>query len=245
MNGRHERLSQARGKRAELEAWLARTRQLDLLSLARHRLHSRLRALIGRYGRASLLDVGSGLSPFDRLYQSMQLHVTRLDREARSPGVELIADAQDMRDVKARSFDTVVCSQVLEHLPDPCAALKEMARVLSDGGFLILSVPHLSALHEVPDDYWRFTRFGLDRQLRQSGLEVISIEPTGGLFCFLGHLCSLGWMLTACRVAGAERAALKINDWLLIRLLGKMDHVFGCADLLPCDYVAVARKPGA
>jgi hypothetical protein len=109
---------------------------------------------------------------------------------------------------------------------------------------VILSAPHFSALHEIPNDYWRFTRFGLEHLLRAAGFDIVSVEAAGGLLAFLGHLCSIGWMLLCPDSTGLRRVALKLNRGLLIDLLGRLDQAFGCPQRLPCDYVAVARKPG-
>jgi len=242
MNRENMRLSSIKNKRRELENWLAARDGLDSISLARWRLHACLGQEIQKYGRSPLLDVGAGLAPFRRLCDTLDLRVTRLDVETRSADVDIIGDVQQMDMVADKSFATVLCTQVIEHVPDPFGAVSEMARVLQPGGVLILSAPHLSLLHEVPDDYWRFTRFGLLQLLRSASLEVLSVTPTAGVFAFGGHLVSLAWMLTAGRLPGFRRVAWKINSILMVGLLGQVDRRFGAAEILPCDYVAVARK---
>jgi len=242
MNRKVKPLAMIKNKRRDLEQWLAARGGLHTLSLARFRLHARLGELIQAYGRSPVLDVGAGLAPFQRLCETLDLRVTRLDTQARSADVHIIGDVQDMPEVADGSFATVLCIQVLEHVPDPCAALSEMARVLRPGGVLILSVPHLSLLHEVPDDYWRFTRYGLEHLLHNAAFEVLSVAPTAGLFAFAGHLCSLAWMVTVGSLPGFRRAAWKLNAALLVTALDRVDRTFGAAEILPCDYVAVARK---
>jgi 2-polyprenyl-3-methyl-5-hydroxy-6-metoxy-1,4-benzoquinol methylase len=242
MNRESKRLSSIKTRRLALEQWLAARDSLQTISLARCRLHEGLEAMIRRHGRSPMLDVGSGLAPFSRLCAAMNLQVTRLDAQARSPGVDIIADVQNMTAVADESFATVLCAQVIEHVPDPCAALCEMTRVLRPGGILILSAPHLSLLHEVPDDYWRFTRYGLAQLLRHTSLEVVSIAPTAGIFGFLGHLLSLSWLLTAGCLPGLRGVAWKINAAILVSALGMLDRKCGAAGILPCDHVVVARK---
>jgi len=242
MNRDNRRLASIKDRRRELEHWLAARDGLDTISLARCRLHACLGQAIQDYGRSPLLDVGAGLAPFGRLCDALDLRVTRLDVETRSAGVDILGDVQHMDQVPDQSFATVLCTQVIEHVPDPFGAVSEMARVLQPNGVLILSAPHLSLLHEVPDDYWRFTRFGLMQLLRSASLEVLSIAPTAGAFAFGGHLLSLAWMLTVGCLPGFRRAAWKINSIIMVRLLGRVDRRFGAAEILPCDYVAVARK---
>ena len=69
-------------------------------------------------------------------------------------------------------FDRVICTQVLEHVPDPLLLLKEMARVCKRGGAVIISLPFVYPEHEQPFDYFRFTRFGITELLEKAGMKV-------------------------------------------------------------------------
>lgn len=79
------------------------------------------------------------------------------------------------------SFDFVVCTQVLEHVPDPGRHLSEMSRVLKPGGVLLLTLPFVWEQHEVPHDYFRFTEFGVRHLAAANGLGVESLQPSGGM----------------------------------------------------------------
>jgi ubiquinone/menaquinone biosynthesis C-methylase UbiE len=48
------------------------------------------------------------------------------------------------------SFDVILCSEVLEHVPDPVKALFEMDRLLSKGGKMIITTPFASLTHFSP-----------------------------------------------------------------------------------------------
>jgi len=76
------------------------------------------------------------------------------------PGVDIVASVYELPFVD-NSFDTVLCISVLEHLTEPSRAVVEMQRVLKPGGTIIISVPFLFPIHESPNDYWRFTKYGL------------------------------------------------------------------------------------
>lgn len=78
------------------------------------------------------------------------------------------------------SFDTVIISDVLEHLPDPQQALTEVARCCRAGASVLISVPFLYRPHEVPNDFWRFTEWGLRRLVENAGMRTIEIEAYGG-----------------------------------------------------------------
>lgn len=80
------------------------------------------------------------------------------------------------------SFDAVLCTQVLEHLPDPGAALPELARVLKPGGQLFLTAPMSHPEHQIPHDFYRYTSWGLRLLLERAGFEEFEVRPTGGIF---------------------------------------------------------------
>jgi SAM-dependent methyltransferase len=63
------------------------------------------------------------------------------------------------------SLDGLICSEVLEHVPDYPAAIREITRVLKPGGKLILTSPFLYPLHGL--DFWRFTPQALELLLRE------------------------------------------------------------------------------
>ena len=83
------------------------------------------------------------------------------------------------------TFDAVMCTQVLEHVPEPLRVLQEIARVLKPGGRLFLTVPQSWHQHQKPHDYYRYTSFGLRYLFGRAGLQPQSIEPMGGYFWFL------------------------------------------------------------
>ena len=121
--------------------------------------------------------------------------------------------------------------------------MAEIARVMAPGGRLILSVPHLSAIHEAPHDYFRFTPYGLRALCADVGLEIVELGRTGGLLCCLLHGVSYGLLSTVGAVPGLRRLVWLLNYLLLIRLAGPVDRLLGMGGSYPCDHVLVARKP--
>ena len=86
------------------------------------------------------------------------------------------------------TFDLVICEQVLEHVKNPAAAVRNLASMCRPGGNLLISTPFLVRLHEMPNDFWRFTPGGLRLLLEGAGLEIDRITAWGNPSAVAGNL---------------------------------------------------------
>jgi SAM-dependent methyltransferase len=71
--------------------------------------------------------------------------------------VTILADIQNCPEIPSNTYDVIVCTQVLEHIPNPFKATAELHRILKPEGQLLLSVPAAFPYHAAPKDYWRYT----------------------------------------------------------------------------------------
>jgi SAM-dependent methyltransferase len=78
------------------------------------------------------------------------------------------------------SFDTIILSDVLEHIPEPALLWGEMARILSPGGRVLMNTPYFYPLHEIPYDYYRYSCYALRRFAENQGFEVLQLKAIGG-----------------------------------------------------------------
>lgn len=78
----------------------------------------------------------------------------------RSREIDFYYDVQAMG-FPDESFDIVVCNAVLEHVPDPLAAISELHRVLRPTGRIWVEAPFNQPYHRAPEDYWRVSPSGM------------------------------------------------------------------------------------
>jgi len=84
-----------------------------------------------------------------------------------------------MPEMASHSLDGVFCSGVLEHVDDVASAVAECRRVLNAGGLFLVGVPFYQPVHRAPQDFWRFTEFGVRYLLRDfAQLDLRTIGDT-------------------------------------------------------------------
>lgn len=132
-----------------------------------------------------VLDAGAGSRPYEPIFSGLVYESTDM------PGgfydtrhdFECFLDSIPQAD---NTYDIVLLTQVLEHVPSPTAVLKEVQRILKPGGKLLLSVPLNGPLHGEPWHFFHFTHHGIVQLAKNSNLQVIELEKVGGAFWLLG-----------------------------------------------------------
>ena len=110
---------------------------------------------------------------------------------------------------------------------------------------MIITVPHLSRLHEEPHDYFRFTVFGLRKMFFESGFKEISILPLGGLFSFLGHQLSTILLCSAWNIPIIKNIVFILNKVLFVKLLYLFDKHIDKRKIFALGYASVLEKVNA
>jgi ubiquinone/menaquinone biosynthesis C-methylase UbiE len=147
-----------------------------------------------------ILDAGAGEMPF-RQYcshlrytsQDLSWSGTAKKKEGLQPaswevsGVDIKSDIASIP-LKSRSVDAVLCTEVLEHLPDPLAALREFSRLLKKGGWLILTAPFCSLTHFAPQFYCTgFSPYYYKKHLPSLGFKIKEVTPNGNYYEYLAQ----------------------------------------------------------
>lgn len=90
--------------------------------------------------------------------------------------------------VSDSSFDAILCTEVLEHLPDPIKVVKEFSRILNDGGKLFITAPLGSGIHQEPYHYYGgYTPYWYEKFLTEAGFINITVEENCGSLMACGQ----------------------------------------------------------
>jgi len=145
--------------------------------------------------------------------------------------IDLVCDVNSIPEPDS-SFDAILCSEVLEHVPDPTRPLDEFKRLLKPGGKLILTAPFASLVHFAPHYYSSgFSRYWYEHHLSQRGFFIEELVPNGDWFAYCQQ-----------EVMRLGRTARQYGDWswplaYLLSVLGALYFKLrggGRADDLAC-----------
>jgi SAM-dependent methyltransferase len=202
-----------------------------------------IRNVESRYIKGKALDAGAGGLNGKALLTGHCSGYVSLDITSRNNDIDIIWDIQKMDAIGDDSFfDAVYSSQVLEHVLRPWEGLSEIYRVLRRDGYAIISVPHLSGLHEEPYDFYRYTPYGLKSLMEDAGFTVEAEYRAGGLISFLSHRLSLVSICLAWRLLVVRWAAWWLNKALIVHPAVWLDRTLRLERKFPANIVIVGRK---
>ncbi len=135
---------------------------------------------INNYASGHLLDLGCGKVPLYGIYRNAVDNITCADWIDREH-VDIVTNLAQPLPFPDSAFDTIIMSDVLEHVPNPDLVWREMTRTLAPGGHILLNVPFFYWIHEHPHDFYRYTNFALLRFVSINNLELKHLEAIGGI----------------------------------------------------------------
>jgi SAM-dependent methyltransferase len=134
--------------------------------------------------KGKLADLGCGNVPFFEVYKDKvtdNICVDWPNTMHRNRYLDYECDLNKPLPFQDNEFDTIIISEVLEHIAHPEVIWAEMARILKPSGKILLSVPFFYKIHEAPYDYYRYTEFCLRNLAEKNGLQTLELKSFGGL----------------------------------------------------------------
>jgi SAM-dependent methyltransferase len=158
-----------------------------------------LRRAAVQSGATSILDVGAGSSPFAATCKALGLRYVAHDFAQydgtgddaglqcgtwKTSGYDVTCDILDIP--LAMASDLVLCTEVLEHVPDPIRALERMGQLVKPSGSLIVTVPFMSFMHQAP--FWfqsGLSPYWFEYWVPRVGLSITELVVTGDYVDFV------------------------------------------------------------
>jgi ubiquinone/menaquinone biosynthesis C-methylase UbiE len=141
-----------------------------------------------------ILDVGAGTAPYRPLFAHCTYKTTDAcpleERQNRSgkayTEIDYVCDVACIP-VPDASFDVLICTEVLEHIPEPIEAIREFGRIVKPGGIVLLSAPLSGYVHQEPYHFYGgFSPYFYQKFLTESGFTDIQVMQNGGFFRHYG-----------------------------------------------------------
>lgn len=187
------------------------------------------------------LDIGCGNSPYADYFPNR----IGLDIEKRG-GVDIAGSVYQLP-FSDEKFDNILCTEVLEHLHSSKEAIEEMARVLKRGGILILSTRFLFPLHDIPDDYYRFTKYGLrylfrDWQIVELREETDTLETIAVLLQRICYQCSGIFLKPLKLLIFGMAKIIPLFSFLIRKEYGNIGKTKSEINIMSSGYYLVVKK---
>ncbi|MFQ5718240.1 MAG: methyltransferase domain-containing protein [Acidobacteriota bacterium] len=200
------------------------------------------------HARGHLLDLGCGKVPLHEAYRPFIQSSTCVDWQNTLHPNDLLDHECDLTQqliFEDNSFDTIILSDVLEHIPRPMFLWSEMGRVLRPGGKILLNVPFYYWLHETPHDYYRFTEYALRRFAHASGFTTVVLVPVGGAPEIVADITAKNLVRFLPRTGGHLAAAVQYATRVLLKahVVKRLSELTGKRS--PLGYFMVAEKNGS
>ena len=197
------------------------------------------------HAKGKLLDLGCGKVPLYASYKAFIKENICVDWAStlhKNEYLDYELDLTQKLPFANAEFDTIILSDVLEHIPVPEQLWQEMARILATNGKIIMNVPFYYWLHEQPHDYYRYTEFALQRFVDMSGLKLLELEPIGGAPEIMTDIFAKNIV----RLPKLGRSIAKFAQWFTLKFVNtkygkKVSNATSRS--FPLGYFLIAQKP--
>jgi SAM-dependent methyltransferase len=133
-----------------------------------------------KYVNGKTLDFGAGSAKYRQIIKEKASEYLAFDMFP-GPNIDIVGDASNTP-FSEDSFDTIISTQLLEHVEKPWLMIREIRRILKKNGICILTAPFLNPYHDDPVDYFRYTTSGIKSLFINENFEIIECDSYGKLF---------------------------------------------------------------
>lgn len=138
-----------------------------------------------------ILDIGTANSPYKKYFKKIDYFTYDIEQNENG-NIDYVGDINDgLKAVPDSNFDFILCTQVLEHIKNPSWAFREFYRILKPDGKIFLTTNFIYQIHMAPNDFYRFTKFGLQYLGESNGFAVEHLKPQGGIFHTLSYIITV------------------------------------------------------
>lgn len=201
---------------------------------------------IREYAHGDVLDIGCGNKPYFPIFSNIGKYVGCDIVQSSDNKVDILCNVTEIA-LPDEQFDTVFSTQVLEHVAEHSKMLDEAYRLLKKNGKIILSAPMCWQHHEVPYDFFRFTKYGLIHLFEKAGFKIIKIEANGGKWALAGQMLQNVIMSSTRGKKGIVRALFRLLHkyclkYLINMTFGYLEKTDKDEEFATLNFVVIAEK---
>ncbi len=162
---------------------------LYLENLVFHYFHFLMKKKLEKYSdyiTGNTLDIGCGNRPYQKIFRNAKNYVGTNSESYYKDSLnnlgeeDVVVDDGTKLPFDDEEFDSILNFQVLPVFENPNDFFREVKRVLKKNGYFILTTDFLYPIWNAPFNYWRTTKFGLEKLAKDNGFSIIAIEAFGG-----------------------------------------------------------------
>lgn len=159
------------------------------------------------YVKGRVLDLGAGMAKYKEIIVKNAGNYVACDVR-KTENIDTICDVTNLV-FAPESFDTIISTQVFEHVSNPFLVAGEIKKVLKSGGHAIITAPFMAPFHPDPKDNFRFSKEGLEEIFKSNGFEIVESGIYGGFFMVISEMLHFSWFNPYKRKSGRFIAVIE------------------------------------
>lgn len=144
-----------------------------------------------KYINGEVGDIGAGGAKYKEIILKKASSYVAFD-VVEGKNIDVVGDILNMP-FRDESFDTVISTQVMEHVEKPWIMVRELKRILRVNGSCLLTVPFLISYHPDPTDFFRYTKEGVISLFKNEGFKIIEVGTYNRLFSTIFEIINIAY----------------------------------------------------